>query len=357
MKARTAQEQIHTNLIVKHYAGSHAYGTALPTSDVDFRGIFVCDAINVRTPFFKIEEVADTNEEDTKIYELSQFMKLALDCNPNVIETLWVDEKSIVFTTPEYQLLREHAPQLLSSKIAFTTSGYALSQLKRIRGHNRWLNNPQPEEQPQMVEFVSMVQHLVQGNVQPTMPRDFNLRNFVDDWRMVPFGKDIYGLYKIKGYTPFNQTTGVLNGNFEDESRSHLGHPEYVVKFNRQEYENEKMNWEQYWIWKKNRNKTRSALEEQYGYDSKHAMHLVRLLRMGVEALTEGVIKVHRPDAAELLEIRNGKWTYDEVVRYAEQTDKMVRENLYIKTSLPKKPNIHLAAELIMKVQDMMWTK
>ena len=140
MKPRTAQELMQQNCIVKHYAGSHAYGTNIATSDVDFRGIFVADPINLRTPFYPIKEVEDASEEDTKFYELAQFMKLALDCNPNVVETLWVDQQDVVFSTPAYEILRAAAPKLLSSKIAFTTSGYALSQLKRIKGHNKWIN-------------------------------------------------------------------------------------------------------------------------------------------------------------------------------------------------------------------------
>lgn len=133
-------EQIKDNLIVKHYAGSMAYGTNIETSDTDFRGIFIADPVNIRTPFYRIDECKDTSEEDTVIYELNQFMKLALDCNPNVVESLWIDVSDIVHTTPAYEWLRFHAPQLLSSKIAFTTSGYALSQLKRIKGHNKWIS-------------------------------------------------------------------------------------------------------------------------------------------------------------------------------------------------------------------------
>jgi hypothetical protein len=127
------------NQLVKHLAGSHAYGTSVPTSDVDYRGVFVADPINVRTPFFQVDEVEVTSEEDTKLYELSNFMKLAVDCNPNIVETLWVDMDDVVEHHPAYLLLREAAPQLLNRKIAFTTSGYALSQLKRIKGHNKWI--------------------------------------------------------------------------------------------------------------------------------------------------------------------------------------------------------------------------
>ena len=37
---------------------------------------------------------------------------------------------------------------------------------------------------------------------------------------------------------------------------------------------------------------------------------------MGIEALRDEEIVVKRPDAKELLEIRAGAWTYEEVVAY-----------------------------------------
>lgn len=351
IKAKDPQVLMKDNLIVKHYAGSLAYGTALPTSDTDFRGLFVADPVNVRTPFFPIREVDDTSEEDTKLYELSQFMKLTLECNPNVIETLWVDPADIVIKTPAYDVLRAHAPQLLSSKIAFTTSGYAISQLKRIKGHNKWIMNPQPEEAPQQVDYVSLVHNF-------TGPKTFKirLRDLERGHRLVPYSGDTYGVYATEGYSPFNPKTGNLNVEYEGDSHD-LGTPLYVVKFNRSLYEANKDTWKHYWDWKKNRNVARSELEEKFGYDTKHAMHLVRLLRMGVEALETGVINVRRADAAELLAIRNGSWTYEEVVEYAEEMDNKVRNVLYPTTMLRKKPDIKLAAELILTIQDLMWTK
>lgn len=359
---KDAQTLVQDNLLVKHLAGSNAYGTALPTSDVDYRGVFVADPVNVRTPFFRVDEVEVTSEEDTKLYELSNFMKLVVDCNPNVVESLWVDMDDVVSYHPAYLLLREHAPELLTRKVAFTTSGYALAQLKRIRGHNKWLNNPQPVEQPQQVDFVSMVQHFTTGDERPTMPRDFSLRNFEKGWRLVPFGKETYGLYRTvpnpysghNNYSTFHAPTGTLNDDFVDESRAGLGAPVYVVKHNKAEYDEAKVRWDQYWTWKKNRNEKRSELEEQFGYDTKHAMHLVRLLRMGYEAVTEGVLHVRRPDAEELLAVRAGAWTYDEVVAYAEEMDAKVHAAVE-HSLLPKKPNTKLAAQLVLDVQDLVW--
>lgn len=137
---RSAEELMRENLLVKHYAGSHAYGTALPTSDVDFRGIFCADPVNVLTPFFPVRECEDVNEEDTKLYELAHFMKLCLDCNPNIIETLWVDTDDVVETSEAYMHLRCNRERLLSSKVAFTFSGYAISQLKRLKQSKRKVN-------------------------------------------------------------------------------------------------------------------------------------------------------------------------------------------------------------------------
>ncbi len=133
------QALMQQNLLVRMLAGSHAYGTNLPSSDVDYRGLFFAPPECIRTPFFNLTEVSDTSEEDTKYYEISQFMKLYTLANPNILELLFTDRSKIELTSDPYELLRANASKLLSKKVAFTFSGYALAQLKRIKGHNKWL--------------------------------------------------------------------------------------------------------------------------------------------------------------------------------------------------------------------------
>lgn len=336
------------NVLVKHYAGSHAYGMALPTSDVDIRGIFCAEPVNIRTPFFPVREVVDTKDEDTKFYELSHFMKLCLECNPNIIETLWTENEDIISRTEAYNHLRLHRTDFLSSKIAFTTSGYAHSQLHRIKGHEKWISNPQPKEPPKPYQYLSMVQWF--GNEKLLKP-DWD--KFRQGHRLIPYGNNIFGLYEWKNYNLWDEK-GNLNTNFEGD-RTELGLPLMVVQWNKQEYQNAKEKHKQYWNWKKNRNQKRSELEEKFHFDTKHASHLVRLLRMGLEALKDGVINVKRPDADELLDIRNGKWTYNEIIEYAEHMENQVLNVWYKKTHLPKKPNIKLASKVLMEVQDIVW--
>lgn len=335
-------------MLVKHRAGSHAYGTALPSSDLDYRGIFCADPINIRTPFFPIRESEDSEEEDTKYYELAHFMKLCLECNPNIVETLWVDDSDIVFRTAAYNILRSERHMLLSSKIAFTTTGYAIAQLKRIKGHNKWIMNPQPKEPPKPCNFLSVVQWF--GKVKNLTP---DIHNFRDDHRLIPYGSNIFGVYPWSGYSLYD-ANGHINDRFED-ARWKWDAPIMIVKWNKEEYKRAKEKHEQYWTWKNERNEVRSQLEEHHGFDTKHAMHLVRLMRMGIEALRDGKIVVKRPDAEELLAIRNGAWTYEEIIEYAEQMDHEIREVWYKKTSLPKRPNLKFAAKLLMMVQDEVW--
>jgi predicted nucleotidyltransferase len=276
-------------------------------------------------------------------------MKLCVDCNPNIVETLWIDESDVIETSPAYYFLRQHRHEFLSSKIAFTTSGYALAQLKRIKGHNKWINNPQPVEPPRQIDFVSLVQNFLTKKM-----FKINMEEYRSGYRLIPYGHDIYGLVKDWSDRRTYSDDFTLNTVYEPDLNDELV-PLAIVKFNKEEYKQAKEKHAQYWTWKNNRNEARSELEEQFGYDTKHAMHLVRLLRMGKEALEEGVLKVKRPDAEELLAIRNGAWTYEECVEYAEEMDWMIRESLYQKTDLQKRPNLQRVAELLMEAQRLVW--
>lgn len=357
------------NLLVKMYAGSIAYGTNLPTSDVDFRGLFCADPINIRTPFFPIREKVDDAEEDSKYYELSNFMKLCLDCNPNIIELLWTDESDIVQTSEPYKYLRSFREEFLSSKCAFTFSGYAMAQMKRIKGHDKWITNPKPVEPPYQKDYVSLLHNFTDEKM-----FKFDIERFQNNHRLIPYGNHVYGVYKADSYKLYSpENFNSLNKNFEgyislnknlegyieefergciDEFKQKS--PLFLVKFNEAEYLRDKEQHKQYWDWKENRNEKRSELEEKFGYDTKHGMHLVRLLRMGEEILSGKGVIVKRPDAAELLAIRHGAWTYDEAVKYAEDMDAKIKA-LYETTKIRKKPDIKLAAKVLMDVQDMVW--
>lgn len=347
------------NLIVEHLSGSHSYGTNTPESDLDIRGIFCGDPINIRTDQYRIEEVS-VSGQDYKLYEFAHWCKLAAENNPNIIETLYVDPTDIRQKHPAYDLLRANRDAFLSAKIAFTFSGYAISQLKRIKGHNKWINNPQPVEPPEQSQFISLVQNLTPKKL---LTLDWENRDLRTEFILCHFGGDIYGVYYFPGIGgAFHEDGSIWDRHEELSDGEHTDlrkNPMFIVKFNREEYKLARQKHEQYWLWKNNRNPDRSKLEEQHGFDSKHGMHLVRLLRMCVEGLTEGTLYVKRPDAQELLDIRNGKMSYDQIIQYAEEQDRFIREKYYpealSKKILPKSADILRVANLVIDVQDLMW--
>ncbi len=78
----------------------------------------------------------------------------------------------------------------------------------------------------------------------------------------------------------------------------------------------------------------RKALVDKFGYDTKNAAHLIRLLRMGIEFLKDGRLYVLRSDASQLLEIKRGGWSFEQVRTEADRLFKLAEET-YLRSTLP----------------------
>jgi predicted nucleotidyltransferase len=57
----------------------------------------------------------------------------------------------------------------------------------------------------------------------------------------------------------------------------------------------------------------RAELEEKHGYDTKYAMHVIRLYGEAKELMENGRITLPRPNRAELIEIRQGKYSLSDI--------------------------------------------
>jgi len=341
------------SVIVKHLAGSKAYGTDHPLSDTDIRGVF-CASREYTLPFLTVEKITIPDSEDAELQEINKYMKLCLDQNPNIVETLWVDESSIIESSEPYQWLRDAAPELLSSKVAFTYSGYALAQIKRMKSHQKWINNPKPVEPPSHHSFVKLVNNFTPDKI---MPKDFDIRDY-GHLELIHYKNNIYGVVE-SGVSGINVLTkhGDFNVSAKQAKVADRAMPLFLISYNVDDYLKEKDDHHNYWKWKRERNEARSELEELYGYDTKNALHTARLLLTCEEILTEGVVRVKRPDAEFLKSILHGAMSYEEILKWAESKDEYCRKVLYPKTQLPKKANQKLASKLIMDIQDYYWSK
>lgn len=364
-----------------HYlvmAGSHSYGMATAESDVDVRGWCIPPKNFLLSYHKKFEQndegwkqdefpwlkslkyrlgagiLHNTQDEliDSCIYNLSKFMKLAADCNPNIIELLFVDEEDVLVCTRLGKQLRDIGPALLSTKCKYTFSGYAFSQLKRINTHRRWLITP-PTHEPTRQEYnlpefslIPADQRALVGSMIDKQVRLWLLEEAEVERNLVSNIRD--GLVEMFAGIMANQNLVV---DLLDEEKlfdaariaagKKLSLSDSFLQVLQQEkqYRGAHREWKQYNDWKKNRNESRAQLEKDYGYDTKHGSHLVRLLLQCEEILEKGTLTVKDSERAErLLAIRKGELPYDELIAWSKMTmdklDKMYEEG---KCAVPKK--------------------
>lgn len=354
MNNEQKKEFLDKNLIFKCISGSNAYGTNSKDSDFDVRGLFIAPK-EYHLGMFKHIEHIQGDEDDYEFFEINKFVSLAASCNPSIVEYLYTDEENILFTSDSYKRLRDNRHLFLSKKARFSYSGYAIAQLKKIKGRDKWLSNPQPEKAPSINQFCTMISS--SGNSykpDDEMWNECSKRFFLVKTR----GQYVFRIYEHKDFTPGFMSEDGQNFSFFDISQEAINSKgaifHGVLIGSLEEYKEAFENWRNYWNWKKNRNEKRAKLEEAYGFDGKNAMHLVRLMKMCKEILTEEKVIIKRPDAQELLDIRNGKMTYEELIKWAEERDNEL-DDIYEKSKLRHSADIEAIDKLLIEIKTDFW--
>lgn len=274
------------NIIYETIAGSQLYGTSLPTSDTDYRGVCLqpIESLLGLRGFDQIEQKIP----DRTIFGVRKFLTLAADCNPNIVEILFapLEGPTVVIVTPIWEEIVKQRHLFISKAARHRFIGYAHSQFGRMATHHEWMNKP-PED---------------------VKPEDY--------------------------------------GAHQDPKGQYVW-PNGFVK---NEYHNKHNIWVNYQTWLKNRNPTRHALEAKWGYDTKYGMHLIRLVEEGMELLTTGKITLPRPNAEFLLKIRNeGVYSYDDMRDYLDKAEGLMAE-METASSLPYSADDEAIEQLLMKI-------
>ncbi len=118
-----------SDLAILVRTGSHAYGTARPDSDDDYRGVYVAqtpDLLRLRRP----AETFTRQSPDLTLHELSKFATLATAANPTVLEVLWAEPMHLSYAG---HFLRDHRHLFLSRRVLKTYGGYAMQQIRRAQ--------------------------------------------------------------------------------------------------------------------------------------------------------------------------------------------------------------------------------
>ena len=260
-------------------SGSYGYGTNREGSDVDFRGV----TLNLPSDLLGLTEFEqfEDRKTDTVIYSFNKLVSLLLNCNPNTIEILGLDEDQYLIRSAAGQELLDHRELFLSKRAAASFGHYADAQLRRLQNAiaRDTLSQPSREQ-----HILRSVQHALEDfNRRYQEDEENRAQVFIDDAVTEGLEKEIFLQASFRHYPlrRYNDLMNSLNSVVRDYDR----------------------------IGKRNHKKDDNHL-------NKHAMHLVRLFMMGIDILEKAEIRTHRPEEDLLLlrSIRNGDYMQDGVL-------------------------------------------
>jgi len=313
------------NLNVENYrilemqVGSRLYGTDTPESDTDYCGIFVAPVqyylgldqiheVNLSTISKKENGRNDKEAIDRKLYELRKFVNLAMGNNPNIIEMLFVNQDNVVFEDSFGRELRKNAHLFPHLGCVQKFIGYAKSQKMKM-----FVKRDNMEAIVSAIEFFQNIE-------------DHPNKNYV-----VQYKKDL--LSKIEKSKDTGQHIQI--GDIHLQKNETMKQALRKLKDRRAKFSGRY-----------------DDFVSKVGYDTKFASHLIRLLLEGIELLRTGRIIFPLVEADLILDIKQGKYTIEEVMELAgdlENSIEMVKEN----AAVPTKPRYkEIEKFLINMVQD-----
>lgn len=129
------------DILLKGIVGSTAYGLNHAGSDIDHYGVYAVPFADLHR-LGGYQESRVTREPDTTMHEAAKYVKLALKCNPSVMELLWLTE---------YEVTTEMGEALIGLRTCFLSEryvrnsylGYASSQFASLfqRGDGTFSSN------------------------------------------------------------------------------------------------------------------------------------------------------------------------------------------------------------------------
>lgn len=263
-------------------SGSYAYGTNKDGSDIDLRGVAVEQPqyLYGLNTFEQFEEL----KTDTVIFGLKKYISLCMSANPSALELLGTREDCIIHMTPEGKLLRENAGLFLSRRAISSFGNYTSAQLRRLS--NALCHDSYDDVEQEGYLAATLSGQMEHFNRTYTPMRGGGMRIYRSEEPEQQLLFDV----NLNGY-PLRDFAGIY------------GEINNIIKTYG------KMN---------HRNRKR---DDAHLY--KHAMHLIRLLITGEDILLgRGIITYREKEHELLMDIRNGRYTFDEVMDMAREHQK-----------------------------------
>jgi len=340
-------------ILFEAISGSKSFGLATENSDTDIKGVFYLP----KELFFGLEYTPQVSNETNDIvyYEIGRFTELLLKNNPNILEILATPEDCILYKHPIMDSFRQE--DFLSKLCKDTFGGYASSQIQKARGLNKKIVNPVEKERKGILDFCVILED---SNSIPT--KDWlKKKSLVQEncgLVKMPNSKGVFALYYDeignKNYSGIYKNEDSNEVSLSSVSKGEK--PEAHLFFNKDSYSTYCKNYKEYWDWVAKRNDDRYNTNQQHGknYDSKNMMHTIRLLQSAVNIFRNNKIEIRVKNRDELLDIKAGKWEYDDLLLLADELIKeldLLAEN----SSLPSLPDKEKAEKTLIQIRTQLY--
>lgn len=302
--------------ILEVKTGSHLYGLNTKDSDKDFFGVVILP-LEYHFGLQKMEEVDlgikdklsngknSSKAVDRKFYELKRFVQLALNNNPNIIELLFVNEENIVFINDAGRRLLNLRKEFLSQKIIKNFFGFCNAQKRKMNTKAYSINQLQ-----NAIIFLSKY-NLDNSMVLPELKYEKEFEEI-----FIQKDKETYsiGEYNICKNLTIKEAYKSLNKILNSTTN-------------------------------------RKELILKYGYDTKFAHHMIRVLLELKEILLTNNLIFPLQEHNLLMDIKTGKKTLEEVIDLINLLEKEINEIINTgKTQLPKEPNYKLIEKELISI-------
>lgn len=116
-------------------AGSAAYGTKTPESDVDYRGVFLAEPKHL-IGLSNVESYTEEQPIDLQCFELRHYVRLCLKGSPLQLEMLFYPEDAIAESSIGWRKLLNIRESFLGQHLKATLGGFAQGDIKRIAANS-----------------------------------------------------------------------------------------------------------------------------------------------------------------------------------------------------------------------------
>jgi predicted nucleotidyltransferase len=369
--------------------GSHAYGTNLPTSDTDYSGVFVQNLDSILGMSY-VEQIND-DKNDIVIYELRRFLELLAKNNPTVLELLNTPDDCVVYKHPIFDKILENKDNLLTKVCANSFGGYAKEQISKAKGQNKKQNWEKDKvTRKDVLDFC----YVIEGEKSISWKvwnEDFQYDEKFIGIVNVPNARDIYAVYfdeiahmcfsesvpenvressksirtennlplgfGYKGLVKTGEGVNVAESNQLRLSSIPKGETSIcIITYNKDGYTQHCNDYKSYETWLSQRNEQRWVDVESHAQkiDGKNMMHCRRLMDMAREIAEGKGIVVRRPNAQELIDIRQGKVDLQTLIDHVESEIKEI-DLLYKNSTLPDRVDMNLVEQILIDIRKQIY--